>query len=186
MIEQAIQLAAEGHEGQVRKGTLVPYVTHPYAVGMMLARVGCSDEVVAAGILHDTVEDTHVTLQQIRERFGPRVASIVEGCSEPDKTAPWEERKRHTIEYLRTAPWEVRLVSCADKLHNLRTVAEAYERVGDEVWRRFKRGREQQEWYYRSLLTVLCGPNADGLTLPFCGEFGELVRRVFGSMTGTR
>ena len=180
MIEKAIQLAVEAHAGQVRKGTLVPYVTHPYTVGMMLARAGCSNEVVAAGILHDTVEDTYVTLDHIREQFGQRVASIVEGCSEPDKTATWEERKRHTIEYLRTAPWEVRLVACADKVHNLRTIAEVQERIGGEVWRRFKRGKEQQEWYYRSLLTTLCGPAAEGPPLPFCDEFGELVRRVFG------
>jgi len=180
MIEKAIQLATEAHAGQVRKGTLVPYITHPYTVGMMLAQAGCSDEVVAAGILHDTVEDTSVTLDQIREKFGPRVATIVEGCSEPDKTARWEERKQHTIDFLRTAQWEVRLVACADKVHNLRTIAEVYEKVGDEVWRRFKRGRDEQEWYYRSLLTVLCGPRAEGPPLPFCQEFGELVRRVFG------
>jgi (p)ppGpp synthase/HD superfamily hydrolase len=182
MIEKAILVAAEAHKGQVRKGTLTPYITHPFTVGMMLAQAGCSNEVVAAGILHDTVEDTYVTLDHIREQFGSRVASIVEGCSEPNKTDTWEERKQHTIEYLRTAPWEVRLVSCADKLHNLRTIAEVQSKIGDEVWLRFKRGREQQEWYYRSLLTVLCGPAAEGPPLPFCAEFGELVRRVFGSL----
>lgn len=184
MIEKAIQLAAEAHAGQVRKGTLTPYITHPFTVGMMLAQVGCSDEVVAAGILHDTVEDTYVTLDHVREGFGPRVAAIVEGCSEPHKTDTWEERKQHTIEYLRTASWEVRLVSCADKLHNLRTIAEVQERVGDEVWRRFKRGKDKQEWYYRSLLTVLCGPTAEGPPLPFCGEFAEVVRKVFGMQRG--
>src|SRR5947209_15832446 len=109
MLDLAIETAARAHAGQVRKGTDVPYIAHPYAVGMMLARVGASEEVVAAGILHDTVEDTYLTLDWIRDNFGEKVAMIVEGCSEPDHgSQPWEARKEHTLEYLKTAPWEVR------------------------------------------------------------------------------
>src|SRR3712207_3105258 len=115
----AIEIAAQAHAGQVRKGTNTPYVSHPYAVGMMLSQTGCAEDMVIAGILHDTVEDTDLTLDYISEHFGDHVALIVEGCSEPDKSLPWEERKSHTLQYLRTAPWEVRVVSCADKLHNI-------------------------------------------------------------------
>src|ERR1043165_5018773 len=107
MLDLVIEVAAKAHSGQFRKGTDIPYIAHPYAVGMILARAGCAEEMIAAGILHDTVEDTDLTLEYIKETFGERVAAIVEGCSEPDKSATWEERKRHTIEYLRTAPWEV-------------------------------------------------------------------------------
>src|SRR5438309_5224597 len=121
MLDRAIEVAAKAHRNQVRKGTDIPYIAHPYAVGMMLAQAGCPDEVIAAGILHDTVEDTPLTLEEIRQEFGDKVASIVEGCSEPDKSASWEVRKAHTLEYMRTAPWEVRVVACADKLYNLRT-----------------------------------------------------------------
>src|SRR5438270_10454843 len=110
-IDRAIELAATAHRHQVRKGTDIPYITHPYVVGIMLAQIGCDEEVVAAGILHDTVEDTPLTLDDIRAQFGDRVASIVEGCSEPDKSASWEHRKQHTLEYLKSAPWEVRIVS---------------------------------------------------------------------------
>src|SRR5207237_3593873 len=134
MIDRALEMAAEAHEGQFRKGTEIPYISHPAAVGLMLAKAGCSDDVVAAGILHDTVEDTYVTLEQIRQAFGERVAAIVEGCSEPDKTAPWEERKRHTLQYLRTALWEVRLVACAGKLHNLSTIARQAGSFGAGDW----------------------------------------------------
>jgi (p)ppGpp synthase/HD superfamily hydrolase len=179
-IDRAIEVAAKAHRNQVRKGTDISYITHPYAVGMMLARADCDDEVVAAAILHDTVEDTDLTLDDIREQFGDRVASIVEGCSEPDKSAPWEDRKRHTLEYLKTAPWEVRVVALADKLHNLHTIGLAHVQSGEGVWDRFKRGRAEQEWYYRGLLDVLCGPAPNGKELPFCAEYRAEVERVFG------
>ncbi|MGA7732832.1 MAG: HD domain-containing protein [Chloroflexia bacterium] len=181
IVDRAIEVAARAHRHQVRKGSDTPYISHPYSVGMMLARAGFDPEVIAAGILHDTVEDTDMTLGEVREEFGDRVAWIVEGCSEPDKSASWEERKEHTIGYLRTAPYEVRVVACADKLHNLGTVAEGYARLGDEIWGRFKRGRKEQEWYYRSLASSLCEYTPPGqAAVPFCVAFEELVEQVFG------
>lgn len=156
VLEKAIEVAAKAHLGQLRKGTKVPYITHPFSVGMILARAGCRDEVIAAGILHDTVEDTSITLSHIREQFGDAVAEIVKGASEPDRSLSWEKRKKHTINFLETAPLDVRLVTCADKLHNIRTIALAYREVGDKVWDRFRRGKKEQEWYYRSLVEVLC------------------------------
>jgi (p)ppGpp synthase/HD superfamily hydrolase len=155
IIEKALQVASRAHEGQYRKTTDIPYISHPAAVGMMLMRDGYDDETVAAGILHDTVEDTQVTLDEIKALFGERVAGIVEGCSEPEKALSWEERKEHTIEFLKTAPEEVRVVSCADKLHNIRSISDSYSKIGDAAWDRFNRGKEQQEWYYRSLVTSL-------------------------------
>lgn len=184
MIDRAIELAARAHAGQVRKGTDIPYIAHPYAVGMMLARVGCEDEVVAAGILHDTVEDTDVTLEQLREQFGERVASIVAGCSEPDRWRGWEARKEHTLAYLPTAPRDVRLVALADKLHNARSILADFGRGGEGTWSRFKRGRTQQEWYYRGLVAALCSPRDGEEPLPFCGEFRQVVEELFGVGVG--
>jgi (p)ppGpp synthase/HD superfamily hydrolase len=181
LIERAIELAARAHAKQVRKGTDTPYISHPYAVGMMLAKAGCPDELIAAGILHDTVEDTWVTLDYIREHFGEKIAAIVEGCSEPDKSLPWEDRKLHTLEYLRTAPWEVRVVACADKLHNIRTIIADYRRYGPQLWSRFKRGYEQQQWYYRGLVDSLCGSHPEGQEIPFCRELRQAVQTLFGS-----
>ena len=156
IVDRAIVVAAGAHRDQVRKGTDIPYITHPFSVAMLLAGCGCSEEVIAAGILHDVVEDTAITLKSIRTHFGEKVASIVEGCSEPDRSLSWEARKRHTISYLRDAPVEVKWVACVDKLHNIRTIASEYERIGEDVWSRFKRGREEQAWYYRSLVESLC------------------------------
>lgn len=155
IIEKALQIASQAHENQYRKHTKIPYITHPVAVGMILMKEGYDEEIVAAGILHDTVEDTDLTLDDIKRLFGQRIASIVEGCSEPDKSLSWEERKKHTIEYLKTAPLEIRVVSCADKLHNIRTIIHDSTDIGEEVWDRFNRGKQQQEWYYTNIAESL-------------------------------
>lgn len=153
-IEEALEVAAEAHQGQFRKGTCTPYITHPYAVGLILMEVGCPEPVVVAGILHDTVEDTDITLACLRERFGDHVARIVDGCSE-NKALRWRDRKTERIESLRTASAEVCSVTCADKLHNLRTIISAYAVSGDAVWDRFHGDVVDQAWYYRSILAVL-------------------------------
>ena len=155
MIDLAVEVAVKAHQNQTRKGTDIPYITHPLGVGISLAKVGSPDEVIAAGILHDTLEDTSLTQDNISEKFGDKVASIVKDCSEPDKSLPWDARKKHTIEFLKKASPEVRLVTCADKLHNIRTIISEYEKMGEHVWERFKRGRADQEWYYRGLVESL-------------------------------
>ncbi|WP_045516922.1 HD domain-containing protein [Neobacillus niacini] len=155
VVEKALQTASRSHEGQYRKNTDIPYIIHPVAVGMMLMKAGYSDEIVAAGILHDTVEDTPLILEDIKEEFGAKIAEIVEGSSEPDKTLPWKDRKEHTIEFLKTASEEIRAVVCADKLHNIRSIIRDYEDVGEEVWSRFNAGKEQQKWYYTNVVESL-------------------------------
>lgn len=155
LVDHALTFAAFAHRHQTRKGTEIPYIVHPYAVGLKLQRAGCTDEVVAAGILHDVIEDTPVTIENLRMEFGARVAEIVAQCSEPDRSLPWEKRKEHTITFLRTAPFEVKLVAAADKLDNLRGIMAEHDKIGEQVWARFKRGREQQAWYYHSVAESL-------------------------------
>jgi (p)ppGpp synthase/HD superfamily hydrolase len=153
-IEEAIEVAAEAHQGQYRKGTCTPYITHPYAVGLILMEAGCTEAMIIAGILHDTVEDTDLTLEFIREHFGGSIADIVEGCSE-NKALRWRARKTERIEALRTASPEVCIVTCADKLHNLRTIISEHDVIGETVWERFHGGVEDQAWYYRSVLGAI-------------------------------
>ena len=119
-IERARGFAARAHGGQTRKSTKIPYINHPLAVADLVREMGADAEVIIAALLHDTTEDTRVTLDQIVEEFGTRVAGIVAGTSEPDKSLPWEDRKTHTIESLRSASFETALVSAADKIDNLR------------------------------------------------------------------
>ena len=100
------------------------------------------------------MEDTSITLEDIRNSFGEKVASLVDAASEPDKSDTWENRKRHTIEYLKTAPMNALLLSCADKLDNIRSIKEDYERFGESVWKRFRRAKDSQRWYYCSLAEI--------------------------------
>ncbi len=155
IVEKALQVASKSHRKQCRKNTDIPYITHPVTVGMMLMKAGYDEDIIAAGILHDTVEDTDLTLNDIEREFGPRIAGIVEGCSEPNKSLPWKERKEHTIEFLKTAPEEIRVVACADKLHNIRSIIKDYEQQGDAVWERFNAGKEHQAWYYKNIVESL-------------------------------
>lgn len=161
MIFEAIEFAAKYHAGQFRKGTKVPYIVHPLGVSKLLIDHGAPDEAAVAGVLHDTLEDTEATVEEIRERFGEKVAAIVIGATEPDRSESWENRKRHTVEYLGTAPVEILLVSLADKFDNLRSIGEALA-AGENVWSRFKRGEESQSWYYRSLAGVFASRAAAG------------------------
>jgi (p)ppGpp synthase/HD superfamily hydrolase len=155
LIDQVIEFAAYAHRTQKRKGTKIPYISHPFAVGIILQQAGCKEEVVAAGILHDTLEDTETTEEDLLTLFGPVVLEIVMGCSEPDKGASWEERKQHTLDYLKDAPMSIRQVACADKLHNIRSIKSDLAKYGEEAWTRFKRGRESQQWYYTGLVESL-------------------------------
>jgi (p)ppGpp synthase/HD superfamily hydrolase len=175
LTDKALQMAAVAHEGQYRKNTKVPYIAHPAAVGLILQKAGYKEELVTSGILHDTVEDTEITLDDIKREFGNEVAAIVAGCSEPDKSLSWEERKEHTIEYLKTAPEDIRIVACADKLHNVKSILLDIERDGEDVWTWFKRGREQQAWYYRNVIASLGAESA----FPLLEELKLEVERLF-------
>lgn len=154
MINQAIMFATKAHEGQVRKVSESAFIIHPLAVGCMLADAGESEAVVVAGMLHDTVEDTDVTLDEIRIEFGDEVAEIVAGCSE-DKSLSWEERKRNTIDLLETASEEVCIVTCADKIHNVQVSVDGIKEQGEDFFVHFKRGYAEQKWYYGTIKNVL-------------------------------
>nr|WP_275695487.1 HD domain-containing protein [Fredinandcohnia sp. SECRCQ15] len=169
-------MASRAHDGQYRKRTKTPYISHPISVGLILMKAGYRDELVAAAILHDTVEDTELTLNDIEQTFGRTLSTIVEGCSEPDKSLTWDERKEHTIEFLKTAPEDIRVVSCADKLHNVQSIIRDFEHEGDQVWERFNRGKDKQEWYYRSIIKSLGFES----TFPLLKELENAVEILFG------
>lgn len=159
------------HGGQTRKGTDIPYVSHLLAVASLVLEAGGDEDMAIAGLLHDTIEDTAVTAEDITSRFGPRVASIVEGCTDTDETPkpPWRPRKERYLAHLRSpeTPAEVLVVSRADKLHNARTMLLDHRALGDAFWSRFNAGVEDQRWYLSSLVDVfterLPGPMTDEL-----------------------
>ncbi|GER65852.1 phosphohydrolase [Weizmannia acidilactici] len=178
IVKRAIHFAAKAHDGQYRKIVQLPYIVHPFSVAVILLEAGCRKEIVAAGLLHDTVEDTDVSLDDIKAVFGDAVARIVEGCSEPDKSLPWEERKLHTIDFLKTADESVCLVVCADKIDNLRSIRDDIAREGDKVWSHFKRGKAKQEWYYRNIAASIGRNHA----FPLLKQLKTEIDLVFGKM----
>jgi (p)ppGpp synthase/HD superfamily hydrolase len=145
---------------------------------MLLLKNGYSEEIVASGILHDTVEDTALTLEDIKRDFGENIAKIVEGSSEPDKSLSWKERKEHTIDFLKTASEDIRAVVCADKLHNIRSIIRDYEQVGEEVWGRFNAGKEQQKWYYKNIVESLGSQSTFDLLTELRNEVNKLFRET--------
>lgn len=150
-IKRAIIFAAIAHQHQFRKGTKIPYIVHPFEVAQILTAAGANDEQICAGLLHDVVEDTDFSIEDIGEHFGQKVAQLVSDCSE-NKAWSWERRKAETVRFLtEDADEEVLLVACADKLSNLRSNKQAIEDIGDKLWERFNRGYDAQKWYYTGL-----------------------------------
>lgn len=144
-LKRALDLAAVWHHGQRRKypGIEVPYLSHPAGVALILARHGFDPAVVVAGVLHDVVEDTYATLEDVRQEFGDDVAALVQHVSEPDKSLSWEERKRRYEEHFGVKPWRAQAITLADKIDNLSSILVCARHHGDP-WPQFKRGRQAQ------------------------------------------
>lgn len=174
----AFRYAEEKHAGQTRKGTGVPYISHLMSVTALVLEAGGDEDQAIAALLHDVVEDCggHPVLEQVRQRFGDRVAAIVEGCTDAFTTPkpPWKQRKLDYLEVLRQAGNDIRLVSAADKLHNVRTILADYRVGGDTVWERFSGRRDGTLWYYRSVLDVLL----DGDHTPLVEELQRVVTEL--------
>jgi (p)ppGpp synthase/HD superfamily hydrolase len=155
----AFLFAAEKHALQTRKKTDVPYISHLMSVAALVLEAGGGEDEAIGALLHDVVEDCggHPVLAEIRQRFGDRVATIVEGCTDAYTLPkpPWKARKLDYLDGLRRADDDVRLVSAADKLHNVRTILADYRKEGDSVWDRFSGRRDGTLWYYRAVLDVL-------------------------------
>lgn len=160
MMEKAEAFAIKAHEGQYRKSDGKPMVTHPIRVAKLLQSAKFPESVVIAGYLHDTVEDTDVTLEDIEREFGSEVRYLVAGNTE-DKDKSWEERKKHTVEALKTAPLSIRALVVADKLDNLSSLAFALDEVGEDIWKSFKYGRQENAWYFQSVLSSMYAPHED-------------------------
>jgi (p)ppGpp synthase/HD superfamily hydrolase len=153
--ERALVFAHRKHAGQARKKTPVPYISHLLSVVGLVLEAGGDEDLAIAGLLHDVVEDCGgaPVLKQVRARFGRRVARIVESCTDTDVTPkpPWRRRKEAYLQHLRSADADARLVSAADKLHNVRSILADYRESGESTWERFQGKREGTLWYYRAL-----------------------------------
>ncbi len=150
-IYKTINTAARLHDGQERKGDGLPYIIHPVSVALMLMEHTNDEDVLIAAILHDTVEDTGYTKEQMEEEFGPRVAGFVMEVTELPKTLSWQERKDAYLKHLAGASREAKLICAADKLHNLGSMLAAVEKFGDEAYTHFNAPFDKKLWFYEAV-----------------------------------
>lgn len=186
LLEEAVVYATIMHQGKVRKFGGRPYILHPMEVAQILSTMTDDMEVIAAGILHDVVEDTDGTLDEIEKRFGERVASLVDSESEDeypgeDRSATWQRRKEGSLLALRkTRDVGVKMLWLADKLANLRSLSQTYAEQGEAMWAGLNQDDpERQLWYYKSVAEAL------ELSLNRTGAFKELVKHINFMWPGT-
>lgn len=179
LLFEAIDFATKAHSGQFRKGSALPYIIHPLGVSKILIEHGYEEHIVISGVLHDTVEDTSVTHKEIADRFGNVISGIVQGLTEPNKNYSWEDRKQHMLELFKTVPTDVLVVSCADKLDNLRSITTDYARLGEEVWKRFHRPKNLQLWYFESTLEIFSARLQDQESQKLIGDIRTEIERLF-------
>ncbi|HHX61347.1 MAG TPA: bifunctional (p)ppGpp synthetase/guanosine-3',5'-bis(diphosphate) 3'-pyrophosphohydrolase [Epulopiscium sp.] len=158
VINEALKTARLAHKGQIRKGGKIPYILHPMEAGVIAASLSTKnkqvdEEVVAAAILHDVIEDTDLTYQDLSKDFSDRVLELVRLQSE-DKSKSWQERKEWTIESLENnEDMAFEIVTLADKLSNLRSIERDYQTQGDDLWERFNvKEKSKHKWYYSSII----------------------------------
>jgi len=179
--EKAKAFAIKAHEKQVRKSEPEkPMVIHPINVAEILEEYEFDDNVIAAGYLHDVVEDTKYTIRDIEELFGSDIASLVMGASEPDKSLSWEERKTHTIESIKELDIRHKAIVCADKISNLEDLRNLFERNGEYNFESFKRGFDSQSWYHNNVYNSLV--NNEDENHPMFIRHKNLVDYIFNNI----
>lgn len=185
-LEEAIIYATIMHQGKVRKFGETPYILHPLEVAQILSTITEDEDVITAGILHDIVEDTDGTLEEIKKRFGERVAELVASETEnkypdEDKRATWKRRKEASLLVLKNSQDKgVKMLWLADKLSNIRSLARVYSERGDQIWQEMNQSDSGMHcWYYRSIAECL------ELSLNKTGAFKELIKHINSIWPGT-
>ena len=185
-LNEAVAFASLMHEGQVRKVTGLPYILHPLEVLTIVAKLLPNDEdAMCAAVLHDTVEDTPVTLKQIETRFGTRVSHILAGDNEDahaglSRTESWKMRKEESLAMLKSSEdIAIRAIWMGDKLSNMRSMYGSWKLRGDSIFVHFHAGKADQKWYYSSIAELLA---RDFKRTDEYAEYTDLVNRIFGDI----
>ncbi|MGN0334788.1 MAG: HD domain-containing protein [Lachnospiraceae bacterium] len=182
MMDRAIIFATRAHSGTYRKGTKIPYIVHPIEAAAIVATMTDDPDMIAAAVLHDVVEDTDATIEELRYFFNDHIAELVAAESEnkrknlpPQET--WMVRKMETLEFLRTkANREAKMLALADKLSNVRAIHRDQNEIGDQLWERFNEKRKEKHgWMYRQTAEAL-SELSDTMAWK---EYDDLVRRTF-------
>ena len=179
LLNEAVIFAVRRHSGQFRKGTRLPYIVHPLETLSILVNMKADTALMAAGVLHDVIEDTDTSEKELLERFGEDVCRLVMSHSE-DKSKSWDERKKHAVSELKKSSFRVKMLVMADKVSNLRSIYADYRDMGEELWERFNAPREKQEWYYGAIKDALAEMKDDCHTAEVYGEMVRLCKEIFG------
>lgn len=188
LVERALRWAAKCHRHHHRKGSDLPYITHPVSAAMFLMRAGIDDdEILAAAMLHDVVEDTDCSLEILASQFPPRVVALVAAMTERQHDADgrkrsWQERKTEHLQHITAEPWEARAIVLADKLHNLGSMVFDLDN-GEELWSRFTSSPERTLWYYREMIAV--AEQGDPRLTNLANECRTLIERLAASLSIT-
>ena len=158
LFEEAVEFALNAHSGMVRKKEQIPYILHPMEVAAIASTMSHDEELLAAAVLHDTVEDTDVTMDDIKTHFGDRVAELVASETE-DKheerpaEETWEVRKKDSLSVLEnTDDIMVKKLWLSDKLSNMRSFYRIWKKEGSSMWNWFhQKDQVKQAWYYRTI-----------------------------------
>ncbi|MBQ9602531.1 MAG: bifunctional (p)ppGpp synthetase/guanosine-3',5'-bis(diphosphate) 3'-pyrophosphohydrolase [Paludibacteraceae bacterium] len=165
LLDRAIVFAVQAHHNSERRGKGFPYIVHPMEAVEIVATITPDQELLAAAALHDTIEDTDVTVEQLREAFGDRIANLVHAESDQidgklfdgkNEEETWHARKQAAIDRLAKAPHDAKIVAMGDKLSNMRAIWRDYQTKGDELWNIFHvKDKASHEWHYRGLAASL-------------------------------
>lgn len=186
VIKKARDFAIKVHKGDIRKSEPdKPKFMHVHSVAKILESYGFDKNVIAAGYLHDVVEDARYSfnftkkdmIEKLRKEFGEDITSLVQGASEPDKSLSWKERKQHTINETRKLPFRNKLVVCADKINNLEDLYLTFEKKGEVDYSAFNSGEKNQRWYYTSVYeSLIYGEDKD---LPIFKRLKTIIDKVY-------
>lgn len=184
LLDRAITFAVKAHQGMERKGKGFPYIVHPMESVCIVATMTNDQELLAAAALHDVIEDTDTTAEDLKKEFGERVAMLVEAESDDksggSKAETWRQRKLATLDRLRNADRDIKIVALGDKLSNMRAIAHDYAVLGDELWNRFTvKDPAEHAWRYHALAEAL----NDLSDTDAYKEFHTLVNKTFGTLS---
>ncbi len=173
LIEKATALAVRVHADQKRKESDRPYIVHPVAVALILARHGFSETVIAAAVVHDVVEDTPITASELRAELGDAVAELVASITHDDALS-WEDKKKAYIEAVRVGSEDVKAIAVADKIANAQSLLAGYEAQGVRMWEHFNSGRDKKLWFENAMLAML----QETWQHPLVEEYAALVAQM--------
>ncbi|KAA9269938.1 bifunctional (p)ppGpp synthetase/guanosine-3',5'-bis(diphosphate) 3'-pyrophosphohydrolase [Corynebacterium amycolatum] len=174
---RGIATASRAHDGHYRKGSGVPYISHPMAVMLIAASVTNDEDVLLAALFHDILEDVpeNYSRAEMEDEFGPRVVEIVEGVTKDSSLPSWQERADAYLEQLSRGSAESIIVAAADKFHNLSQTLEDLDREGHSLWRRFRSTPSQQLWWYTNVRNVIAERLPD---MPLLDDLDILIERL--------